>query len=148
MRPSLNPYDGPCKVLEQQEQNYFLKNYNIITRNRSDEKGEDGHIAFQCPKPYARRPFSCFGCGSVEHQVKACPKRQVGDVVEEDFVEPYTNVSVICHLITGSTKVYIKSLYDSGSPISMIEIKNVSASHPLHTTELIEIEYKGLINSS
>lgn len=110
-------------------------------------KSEDGHIASQCPKPQARRPFSCFECGSPDHQVKACPKRQVGAVVEGDFVEPFTNVSVIFHLVTGSTKVYIKSLIDSGSPISMIEVNNIPTSHPIHAAALKEFGYNALANS-
>lgn len=109
-------------------------------------KSEDGHIASQCPKPQARRPFSCFECGSVEHQVKACPKRQVGAVVEGDFVEPYTNVSAIFHLVTGSTKIYIKTLFDSGSPISLIEASNVPLSHPVHLAALEDFGYNGLGN--
>lgn len=78
--------------------------------------------------------------------MKACPKRQVGAVVDGNFVEPYTNVSAIFHLVTGSTKVYIKSLFDSGSPISLIEAKNVPPAHPIHSAALEEFGYNGLGN--
>ena len=96
-----------------------------------DCKSEDVHIASQCPKHLARKPFACFECGSVDHQVKACPKCQEVAVVEGDFVEPYTNVSVIFQLVTRSTKVNINSLYDSGSPILMVDVKNIPISHPV-----------------
>lgn len=110
-------------------------------------KSEDGHIAAQCPKPQVRRPFSCFECGGTDHQLKACPKRRVGAVGDNAVVEPFTNVSIIFHCVTGSTKAYIKSLFDSGSPISLIEVQHIPKNQNINLGKLEEFGYNGLGNS-
>lgn len=119
------------------------------TRRRScyNCKSED-HIAAHCPRPQLRKPFSCFECGSSDHQLKACPKRQVAAIVEGDVVEPFDNVSAIFTSVTGSTKTDIKILFDSGSPISLIEEQFIPKQHFDRSAELKEFGYNALGNST
>lgn len=50
---------------------------------------QEGHIATRCNQP-RREKGSCYGCGSLEHQQRNCPKKKNVDsttmLVEEDFV--------------------------------------------------------------
>ena len=60
--------------------------------------------------------------------MKACPRKMSAAIVENE-VDPFENVSAIFHFKSGSFRSKINALFDSGSPVTMIEAGRVPQGH-------------------
>lgn len=110
---------------------------------------EKGHVSSFCRKPQMRKRFSCFGCGGTDHLIGSCPKRTVGAIGQHmdhtlDIVEPYSNVSVIFHLETGSIRMNINALFDSGSVVTLIERRALPRDHPVLRNKPAETPFRSV----
>lgn len=106
-----------------------------------------GHGISQCTKPKRERG-SCFGCGSMDHQLKECPRKRETQSVNKDHRQPTPDSTTMVvnspdaqQGISGSgywipvsftaedghsvVSYNVKALLDTGSPISLIKSKYV-----------------------
>lgn len=117
-----------------------------------------GHVSSECKEPKTP-PGACFSCHSTAHRYSDCPKRQtVNAVVDEnepseddgnadssDAIDAYQSVSVAFKRVQTSdwTNLTVcNSLFDTGSPISMIERSKLPAF--LQTNEMTYSNFRGL----
>lgn len=119
---------------------------------------EFGHIASACTGK-KRPPGSCFTCHSTEHRYADCPQRRmVNAVVNEndpsemdgnedpsDAIDAHQPVSVAFKRVQTNDWTNLtlcNSLFDTGSPISMIERSKLPTF--LRTNEMVYSNFRGL----
>lgn len=108
-----------------------------------------------------RQEGSCFRCGSMQHQLQSCPKpstgptenrvalfQQLEDDANGEDIEFFNNVSVT--FLKGCSEVCSENfvaLFDSGSPISLIQRSEVPETLMIHT-HTRETKYHGIGNNN
>lgn len=88
-----------------------------------------GHFSRNCKEEQKRARGSCFGCGSLEHRVKECPKSRPRAENMTSVVQaispsaPYlvTLAYQIADASGNKCKYSLMAMIDSGSPISLIK---------------------------
>ncbi|XP_050514992.1 uncharacterized protein LOC126890180 [Diabrotica virgifera virgifera] len=114
-----------------------------------------GHSAVQCTQP-ARQKGSCYTCGAMDHQRNNCPKNEFR--MNPPMVKVETNTALfveqhnasgymlpIC-LLKDKISIYIDSIVDSGSAISLITLDTVK-SFNFEFSDIPEKTFQGINQS-